>query len=192
MTGPWTATDALASVGDETHRSALRALLLAIADDEMLMGHRHSEWTGFAPDIESDVALSSIAQEEIGHARLFYEQVAALEKEITEREATERKAQESTEKPPEPPRGIPPARRRALDGLNADLERLTKTEADLRLQITAFERRLETVPEASRGERVTQLKSLVARGAYHVDGELIADAMLQDDGVALALGLRPA
>lgn len=52
--------------------------------------------------------------------------------------------------------------------------------------------RLETVPEASRGERVTQLKSLVARGAYHVDGELIADAMLQDDGVALALGLRPA
>ncbi len=80
MTGPWTATDALASVGDETHRSVLRALLLAIADDEMLMGHRHSEWTGFAPDIESDVALSSIAQEEMGHARLFYEQVAALDR----------------------------------------------------------------------------------------------------------------
>lgn len=50
--------------------------------------------------------------------------------------------------------------------------------------------RLETVPDVSRGERVAQLKSLVARGAYHVDGERIADAMLQDDGVALALGLR--
>jgi flagellar biosynthesis anti-sigma factor FlgM len=49
--------------------------------------------------------------------------------------------------------------------------------------------RLETVPDVSRGERVGQLRSLVARGAYHVDGERIADAMLQDDGVALALGL---
>ena len=49
--------------------------------------------------------------------------------------------------------------------------------------------RLETAPDVSRGERVAELKSLVARGAYHVDGERIADAMLQDDGVALALGL---
>lgn len=57
----------------------LRALVLAAADDELIIGHRHSEWTGFAPDIESDVALSSIAQEEMGHARVLYEQVAALE-----------------------------------------------------------------------------------------------------------------
>ncbi len=54
-------------------RDALAAYLIAIADDELVIGHRHSEWTGFAPDIESDVALSSIAQEELGHARLFYE-----------------------------------------------------------------------------------------------------------------------
>src|SRR3989304_2164923 len=59
-------------------RPALRALLLAAADDELILGHRHSEWTGFAPDIESDVALSSIAQEEMGHARLLYDQAAAL------------------------------------------------------------------------------------------------------------------
>lgn len=50
--------------------------------------------------------------------------------------------------------------------------------------------RLETVPGVARAERVAELRSLVARGAYHVDGERIADAMLQDDGVALALGLR--
>lgn len=62
-----------------THiRRALAAYLLSIADDELVIGHRHSEWTGFAPDIESDVALSSIAQEEIGHARLFYERVGEL------------------------------------------------------------------------------------------------------------------
>lgn len=59
-------------------REALAAHLLAIADDELILGHRHSEWTGFAPDLESDVALSSIAQEEIGHAKLFYEQVCTL------------------------------------------------------------------------------------------------------------------
>jgi flagellar biosynthesis anti-sigma factor FlgM len=49
--------------------------------------------------------------------------------------------------------------------------------------------RLETVPDVARAERVAELRSLVARGAYHVDGEQVADAMLQDDGVALALGL---
>jgi ring-1,2-phenylacetyl-CoA epoxidase subunit PaaC len=63
----------------EAHvREALATYLLTIADDELILGHRHSEWTGFAPDIESDVALSSIAQEEMGHAKLFYEQVCAI------------------------------------------------------------------------------------------------------------------
>ncbi len=59
-------------------RDALAAYLIAIADDELIIGHRHSEWTGFAPDIESDVALSSIAQEEMGHAGLFYERACEL------------------------------------------------------------------------------------------------------------------
>jgi ring-1,2-phenylacetyl-CoA epoxidase subunit PaaC len=59
-------------------RDALAAYLLGIADDELLIGHRHSEWTGFAPDIESDIALSSIAQDELGHARLFYEHAGEL------------------------------------------------------------------------------------------------------------------
>lgn len=63
--------------GTDTRR-ALAAYLLSVADDELILGHRHSEWTGFAPDIESDVALSSIAQEEMGHARLFYERVGEL------------------------------------------------------------------------------------------------------------------
>ena len=69
---------ALPSLRTPEVRDALIAYLLGVADDELIVGHRHSEWTGFAPDIESDVALSSIAQEEIGHARLLYEQVAEL------------------------------------------------------------------------------------------------------------------
>jgi ring-1,2-phenylacetyl-CoA epoxidase subunit PaaC len=52
-------------------------LLLAIADDELVLGWRNSEWTGIAPFLEEDVAFSSIAQNEIGHARALYELAAA-------------------------------------------------------------------------------------------------------------------
>ncbi|MGH2709996.1 MAG: 1,2-phenylacetyl-CoA epoxidase subunit PaaC [Actinomycetota bacterium] len=48
-------------------------LLLALADDELVIGHRHSEWTGWAPYLEEDLAFSSIGQDEMGHARLLYE-----------------------------------------------------------------------------------------------------------------------
>src|SRR5436309_5529895 len=51
-------------------------LLLPIADDELILGWRNSEWTGIAPFLEEDVAFSSIAQNEIGHARALYELVA--------------------------------------------------------------------------------------------------------------------
>jgi ring-1,2-phenylacetyl-CoA epoxidase subunit PaaC len=51
--------------------------LLAFADDELIVGWRDSEWTGVAPTLEEDVAFSSIAQNEIGHARALYELAAA-------------------------------------------------------------------------------------------------------------------
>ena len=51
-------------------------LLLALADDELILGWRDSEWTGIAPTLEEDVAFSSIAQNEIGHARALYELAA--------------------------------------------------------------------------------------------------------------------
>ena len=47
--------------------------LLGLADDELVLGWRDSEWTGIAPVLEEDVAFSSIAQNEIGHARAVYE-----------------------------------------------------------------------------------------------------------------------
>ena len=50
--------------------------LLEIADDELFLGWRDSEWTGIAPLLEEDVAFSSIAQNEIGHARALYELLA--------------------------------------------------------------------------------------------------------------------
>jgi ring-1,2-phenylacetyl-CoA epoxidase subunit PaaC len=59
--------------------------LLALADDELILGWRNSEWTGIAPFLEEDVAFSSIAQTEIGHARAWYELAARL----TEREGVD-------------------------------------------------------------------------------------------------------
>jgi len=66
-----------AALAPET-RDALSELLLTLADDEFVQGFLDSEWTGIAPMLEEDVAFSSLAQDEIGHARVFYELRAAL------------------------------------------------------------------------------------------------------------------
>ena len=49
-----------------------------MADDELVLGWRDSEWTGIAPFLEEDVAFSSIAQGEIGHARALFELAARV------------------------------------------------------------------------------------------------------------------
>jgi ring-1,2-phenylacetyl-CoA epoxidase subunit PaaC len=59
-------------------RDARLALLFSLADDELVIGHRHSEWTGWAPHIEEDLAFSSIAQDEMAHARLLYQLASEL------------------------------------------------------------------------------------------------------------------
>jgi len=56
-----------------TRQQQLERELLGLADDELIIGWRDSEWTGIAPMLEEDVAFSSIAQNEIGHARAVYE-----------------------------------------------------------------------------------------------------------------------
>ncbi len=57
---------------------ALAEHLLALADDELILGHRDSEWTGHAPILEEDIAFANIAQDEIGHALLWYGLVREL------------------------------------------------------------------------------------------------------------------
>jgi ring-1,2-phenylacetyl-CoA epoxidase subunit PaaC len=51
---------------------ALGELLRSIADDEFVIGFSDSEWTGIAPLLEEDVAMSSLAQDELGHAAALY------------------------------------------------------------------------------------------------------------------------
>ena len=54
-------------------REAIGDLVLSMADDEFVSGFTDSEWTGIAPVLEEDVAMSSIAQDELGHARALFE-----------------------------------------------------------------------------------------------------------------------
>jgi ring-1,2-phenylacetyl-CoA epoxidase subunit PaaC len=51
---------------------ALYTYILALADDELILGHRDSEWCGNAPILEEDIAFANIALDEIGHANTWY------------------------------------------------------------------------------------------------------------------------
>ena len=53
-------------------KTALAARLTALTDDELILAHRNAAWTGHAPILEVDIALANIAQDELGHATLFF------------------------------------------------------------------------------------------------------------------------
>lgn len=55
------------------HRDSVETLLLAVADDDFVVGQRLAEWVTIGPTLEEDNVLSSMAQDEMGHARLWYE-----------------------------------------------------------------------------------------------------------------------
>ncbi len=59
-------------------RSAVEALVFPLADDEFVIAERYTEWQVRAPTLESDLALANVAQDEFGHARLWYDVVADL------------------------------------------------------------------------------------------------------------------
>jgi ring-1,2-phenylacetyl-CoA epoxidase subunit PaaC len=52
---------------------AIKDLVIKMADDELILGHRNSEWTGLGPVMEEDIAFSSMAQDKIGHAWALYQ-----------------------------------------------------------------------------------------------------------------------
>src|SRR5437016_8238193 len=104
---------------------------LEIADDELILGWRNSEWTGIAPLLEEDVAFSSIAQNEIGHARAWYELAAAELGTTADELAFDRK--------PEEYRCSPLVELRLLDWAHAIARRYLYEQAD-RVRIEALMR----------------------------------------------------
>lgn len=57
---------------------AIKELLFQLADDDFIHSYRGSEWLGLAPHIEEDVASSSITQDTMGHAAMFYKLLEEL------------------------------------------------------------------------------------------------------------------
>jgi len=53
-------------------KEALRGKIMALADDEMVLAHRNSEWAGHGPILEEDIAFANIALDEMGHASTWY------------------------------------------------------------------------------------------------------------------------
>jgi ring-1,2-phenylacetyl-CoA epoxidase subunit PaaC len=56
----------------------LKELLYKIADDLLILGHRNSEWTGFGPLLEEDIAFSSMAQDKVGQSHALYQILNSL------------------------------------------------------------------------------------------------------------------
>ena len=71
-TGPVRGGDLMQLLPTSPLAPEIFAALIELADDEFIIGHRHSEWLGLSPFLEEDLTLSSIAQDEFGHARALY------------------------------------------------------------------------------------------------------------------------
>lgn len=54
------------------NQEALKDLLYRLADDQLILGHRNSEWNGLGPILEEDIAFSSMAQDKLGHSLQLY------------------------------------------------------------------------------------------------------------------------
>jgi len=63
---------------NQEYVQALADLLFQLADDDFILAYRGSEWLGLAPHIEEDVAFSSMSQDMMGHAVMFYEMLESL------------------------------------------------------------------------------------------------------------------
>lgn len=50
----------------------LKNFIFKMADDQLIIGHRNSEWTGLGPILEEDIAFSSMAQDKIGQSEHLF------------------------------------------------------------------------------------------------------------------------
>lgn len=57
----------------------LFALLVRLADDHLILGHRVSEWCGHAPMLEEDLAMPNIGLDLLGQARALYTYAGEVE-----------------------------------------------------------------------------------------------------------------
>ena len=62
----------------ETNSTDLISYVIHLADNNLILGHRLSEWCGHGPVLEQDIALSNLSLDLIGQARMYYQYAATL------------------------------------------------------------------------------------------------------------------
>ena len=143
----------------------LAAYALMLGDDALVMSHRISEWTSNAPDLEDDIALSNIALDLLGQARLLLARAAKADESVVPA---------LPEGSPAPPEDALAFFREAADFRNVRLAELPNgdfahTVVRLLLQSTTRLALLERLI----GSRDTVLAAVAAKGvkelAYHRD-----------------------
>ncbi len=65
-------------MNDIEEKQATLEYAVRLGDDALILGHRLSEWSSNAPFLEEDLALSNVALDYIGRARMFYSYAAEL------------------------------------------------------------------------------------------------------------------
>ncbi|MBP2232136.1 ring-1,2-phenylacetyl-CoA epoxidase subunit PaaC [Azospirillum agricola] len=60
-------------------QQALFGYALRLGDTSLVLGHRLSEWCGHAPELEEDIALTNVALDLVGHARLLLSYAGEIE-----------------------------------------------------------------------------------------------------------------
>jgi ring-1,2-phenylacetyl-CoA epoxidase subunit PaaC len=58
--------------------------ILQLADNALILGQRLSEWCGHGPVLEQDIALTNMALDHVGQARLLYQYLASQHEGTTE------------------------------------------------------------------------------------------------------------
>ena len=76
------------------NQTAIKELLYKIADDQLILGHRNSEWTGFGPLLEEDIAFSSMAQDKVGQSHAIYTILHQLGEQVPDTVAFMRNAEQ--------------------------------------------------------------------------------------------------
>ena len=65
-------------MSDSKLKEATRQYAIRLGDDALVLGHRLSEWCSNGPFLEEDLALTNVALDFIGRARMFYSYAAEL------------------------------------------------------------------------------------------------------------------
>jgi ring-1,2-phenylacetyl-CoA epoxidase subunit PaaC len=67
------------SIPDGADAASLAEYCLMLGDDALIYSHRLSQWSSRAPDLEDDIALSNIALDLLGQARLLLTRAAVAD-----------------------------------------------------------------------------------------------------------------